>query len=104
MKKFLTILFLIVVSVTTFAQNDQKISYVTPKKDTLYLVDASIGYQIKWVWDSVPRYDKEKPVIVMVPQARIDELCRFGTGCNTYSGAATIPSSGTIKRKRNIKN
>lgn len=50
-----------------FAQ--RSISYITPKKDTLFLENSDVGQIIKQTWDCdlfVNEKEPTKPVIVMV--------------------------------------
>lgn len=50
----------------------KQISYVTPKKDTLFLEKNNIGYTIKQTWDlGLFKEEPVKPVIVMVDDISI---------------------------------
>ncbi len=67
MKKLLTIIFMAICIVAT-AQSDEKISYVSPNKDTLMLLNDSFGKLIAKAWDG----EKKKPIIVFADQSVID--------------------------------
>lgn len=54
--------------------NSQDIGYVTPNKDTLYLVNNDIGWMIEKVWVGTVSFDK--PVIVYKDQYEIDTMIR----------------------------
>lgn len=61
MKK--TILYIIFGILCLNTIKSQTISYVSPKSDTLYLLNDKIGQTIAAVWNK-PIYKKEKPIIV----------------------------------------
>lgn len=77
--RFISIVTLICISVTCFSQTSESISYVSPKQDTLYLVDNEVGKLINDLWKE-PLYDwrmkERKPVILLVEYAMIEKLIR----------------------------
>lgn len=58
-----------VICITTTAQSNQKISYVSPKRDTLMLPNDKFGKLIAKTWDN----EEKKPIIVFVDQSVIDK-------------------------------
>lgn len=50
------------------AQSNQKVSYVSPKKDTLILPKDDLGKLIAQTWDNT----KKKPTIIFADQSVID--------------------------------
>jgi hypothetical protein len=67
MKKLLTLI-LMAICIASTAQSDEKLSYVSPKKDTLMLLNDSFGKLIAKAWDG----EKKKPIIVFADQSVID--------------------------------
>ena len=63
-------LFIILLSSYSYIVNGQsltnRITYVSPNKDTLLLPDDEIGRVILKVWEN-PQYSIKKPLIVIVP-------------------------------------
>ena len=58
-----------VICITATAQSNQKVSYVSPKKDTLMLPNDKFGKLIAKTWDN----EEKKPIIVFVDQSVIDK-------------------------------
>lgn len=58
-----------VICITTTAQSNQKISYVSPKRDTLMLPNDKFGKLIAKTWDN----EEKKPIIVFDKQSVIDK-------------------------------
>jgi hypothetical protein len=67
MKTILTLIVLTICLGAT-AQSNQKVSYVSPKKDTLMLPKDNFGKLIAQTWDGV----KKKPIIIFADQSVID--------------------------------
>lgn len=67
MKQLLTLLVL-TLSISINAQSNDKVTYVSAKKDTLIVPNNSLGLMILKVWDGV----KNKPVIITAEQSVID--------------------------------
>jgi hypothetical protein len=68
MKKLVTLIAM-VICITATAQTDQKVSYVSPKKDTLILPNDNIGELIAQTWDN----QKKKPIIIFADQSVINK-------------------------------
>ena len=68
MKKLFTLIAM-VICITATAQSNQKVSYVSPKKDTLMLPKDNFGKLIAQTWDGV----KKKPIIIFADQSVIDK-------------------------------
>jgi hypothetical protein len=68
MKKLFTLIAM-VICITATAQIDQKVSYVSFKKDTLILPNDKVGKLIAQTWDN----QKKKPIIIFADQSIIDK-------------------------------
>lgn len=62
-----------VICITTNAQTNKKVSYISPKKDTLILPKNEIGMYIAEAWDKKPIKEK-RPVIIFADEKTISKL------------------------------
>lgn len=74
MKKFYLIALLLCSNSLLFAGDDEdkKICLVSPKADTLFLVDDRLGKEIAVIWAKC----KRQPVIVFVSQQELQRMAR----------------------------
>jgi len=71
MKSLLTII--LFTSLSVMAQTNQKVSYISPKKDTLILPKNQVGVLIAEAWDKKPIKEK-RPVIIFADENTINKL------------------------------
>ena len=71
MKSLLTII--LFTSLSVMAQTNQKVSYISPKKDTLILPKNQVGVLIAETWDKTPIKEK-RPVIIFADENTINRL------------------------------
>lgn len=71
MKSLLTII--LFTSLSVMAQTNQKVSYISPKKDTLILPKNQIGVLIAETWDKKPIKEK-RPIIIFADENTINRL------------------------------
>lgn len=62
MKKILSVL-LFLTSASLFSQDEERIAFATPNKDTLFVKDDESGKALKNVW--AQSKDEKKPVIIV---------------------------------------
>jgi len=74
MKIFLLILS-IHITILSYGQVGDRISYISNKKDTLILPNNEVGHQILFSWDLIPK--SERPVIVCCVAKTITVLNYF---------------------------
>jgi len=72
MKKLVTLI-IMVICITTNAQTNKKVSYISPKKDTLILPKNQVGVLIAETWDKNPIKEK-RPVIIFADENTINRL------------------------------
>jgi hypothetical protein len=77
MKKIYTLLFLVFQGVA-YSQNigHERISLVSPAKDTLWLLNDDIGHLIAYSWEEYKDTEEQKkPVILLVDVLPLDRYC-----------------------------
>jgi hypothetical protein len=74
MKKFFLVALLLCSNSLLFAGDDDrdKICLVSPKADTLFLVDDRLGREIAVIWSKSKR--KQQPVIVFLPLQEMQRM------------------------------
>lgn len=65
MKNILTLIFVIIYTLGFAQIKPGGVSYVTPKKDTMFLEKSFVGTYLKELWDK-GQFGDNKPVIIMV--------------------------------------
>lgn len=80
MKKTLFTLTLLMTFIISHAQQTSKKSdpslterftFISPKKDTLYLANNSVGILTKWIWDNDKTIKVKKPYVVIIPEKQL---------------------------------
>jgi hypothetical protein len=76
MKKIYILLFLLFQGVAYSQTEHERISVVSPDKDTLWLINNDIGNLIAYTWEEYEdTKDQKKPVILLVDALPLDRYC-----------------------------
>lgn len=89
MKKNLFTLTLLMAIITANAQKNEKFTktldsslterftFISPKRDTLYIANNRMGILTKWIWDNDKNVKVKKPYIIIVSEKQLFTIISF---------------------------